>query len=196
MLNPRFKFAAILLAAGLSSRFGNGNKLLHVYKDKSLILHSLTPMLQVGFEQVIVVTGHEGKEINKLVEPYDVEVIKNENYLDGMGSSLATGIKSIDRDIDGVFICLADMPDLEADVFYRLSDVFSPQDDRTICAPVFDGQRGHPVLFACSHFSALSLLTRDQGARQLVNENSRELQEIEVSEPYIFYDIDRVDDLL
>lgn len=204
MLDDRQKFAAILLAAGQSSRFEDGAKLTHLINGKPLIAWSLAPLIESKFEQIIIVTGGHAKVINSLLTPFETQqenitTIHNETYNEGMSTSIASGMSLIKSNIEGVFICLADMPMIKVEIFTKLSNTYEEERDKqsnkTIFRPAYEGQPGHPVLFRKKHFSNLSSLDGDKGAKELIQQNKDELKLISVNSSDILIDIDKKEDL-
>jgi molybdenum cofactor cytidylyltransferase len=195
MLNPRFRFAVIVLAAGQSLRFGGVNKLLAKLQGKPLIQHCMEAVTSITPTQIVVVTGHQSKEITSLLDIESIQLVNNSHYAEGMGTSIAAGIKALDEDMDAAFICLADMPLIKPDDFFQLSQGFEPDEQHDICVPVFDGQNGHPVLFGRRYFSKLSVLKEDKGARLILAEYSDQINHISFPSKRIRTDIDRPDDI-
>lgn len=204
MLDDRQKFAAILLAAGQSSRFEDGAKLTHLINDKPLIAWTLAPLIESKFKQIIIVTGGHAKAINSILSPFktqqeNITIIHNETYKEGMGNSIASGMSLIKSNIEGVFICLADMPMIKVEIFTKLSNAYEEERDnqsnKTIFRPAYEGQPGHPVLFSKKHFPNLSSLHGDKGAKKLIQQNKDELKLISVNSSDILIDIDKKEDL-
>lgn len=218
MLNSAYQFAAIVLAAGASSRFEDGHKLFQPFSyktstgeaEKALILSSLAPVLVAGFSEVIVVTGARSIELRQVIEQEHpntdvIRFIENKNYQRGMASSIASGMSAVSSSIDGVFIFLADMPLLEGSVIEKLSIAFADEKaadsapgelHTTICRPQYKGEVGHPVLFGSGHFEALHELRGDSGAREVIAANREHLQMVEVENRSVLIDIDTRDDLI
>lgn len=195
MLNPHFRFAVIVLAAGQSLRFGGTNKLLAKLQNKPLIQHCMEVVTSITPAQIVVVTGHQSEKITPLLDKESVQLVNNSHYAEGMGTSIAAGIKALDDDINGAFICLADMPLIKPDDFFQLSQGFEPDGQHDICVPVFDGQNGHPVLFGRRYFSKLSTLKEDKGARLILAKYSDHINHISCPSKRIRIDIDRPDDI-
>ena len=216
MLNPAYQFAAILLAAGASSRFEDGHKLLQPFShktssgdaEKALILSSLAPVLLAGFAEVIVVTGARSSQLRQVIEQeYPntdvIRFIENKDYQLGMASSIASGMSAVSPSIDGVFIFLADMPLLEGEVIEKLSITFadtkaagnSGERHMAICRPHYKGEAGHPVLFGSGHFEALHHLHGDSGAKEIIAANRGHLRLVEVENRSVLVDIDTREDL-
>jgi len=195
MLNPRFKFAAILLAAGHSRRFKGHNKLLHDFKGKPLIQHAIDEIEKNQFSQMIAVLGHEAQTLKQTIKHQNFQLVENPNHLSGMGTSIATGATHLNPDIDGVFICLADMPLIQAKHFQVISQNFAPEHNQKICVPIQEGKRGHPVLFANDYFEQLSKLKNDQGARSILKEHADVTKTVTLQTNAIHYDIDETKDI-
>lgn len=187
--------AAVILAAGLSTRMGASNKLTTVYAGKPLICHTVDTLIRSAVADLIVVTGHESEAIQAVLGGREVRFVRNAEHASGMGSSIARGIAAVgDADTsthaptDAALVCLGDMPGVSVRVIDRLLAGFTAPN--SIVAPVHRGRRGHPVLFGAGHFSALRALTGHQGARSLLDGAGGELIEVETSDPGIFQDLD------
>lgn len=190
MLNVPQMFAAVVLAAGQSRRFSCGNKLLARLDGKPLICHCMETLSRLGLSEIVVVTGFEADRIEEVLSTYDVHVVKNQQFEYGMGTSLAAGVVGLSEDVGATFICLADMPAIETDVFEALTEAFLDRPKRDICVPVFKRQNGHPVLFGRRHFSRLRALKGKQGARRVVAENRQFAQYVTIGTSSIVLDCD------
>ncbi len=184
------KIAAIVLAAGTSTRMGGTNKLLTCLGDQPVLRHSVCAVLNSRARPVVVVTGHQAGAVSEVIENLQVSLVHNEKFADGMATSLAAGIAAVASDADGALICLADMPLIQADVINALIVAFAPQEGRSIVVPVHAGRRGHPVLLGRAHFDALQQLTGDRGARALIDENADQVAKVEVGDTSTFADAD------
>ena len=188
------RFGAVLLAAGLSSRFARGDKLLQSYRGHPLLHWALTNLERAHLAECVVVVGPENDEKRTLVARLPFALATNLNPAAGMGSSIAIGVAALTTALDGIFICLGDMPDVEPATFVQLVESFAIAEGAAIVAPVYRGRRGHPVLFAPAYREALCALTGDQGARAVVDSAST-LVTIEVDTPGVLRDIDTVADM-
>ena len=166
-----FRIAALVLAAGRSSRMGS-NKLLEAVGGQPMIRHAVTAAIASGAAPVIVVTGNEGTKVRAALGDFPaVRFAENPDYSNGLSTSLICGMNALPADCDGVLVLLGDMPGVDAGLVSRLIAAFDPGAGRTIIAPVHDGQRGNPVLWGRAHFKALLGLTGDTGARGLLEAN-------------------------
>ena len=109
---------AILLAAGQSKRLKSKNKLIKLYKKKPLINHSLKALHKSKVNKVIIVLGHQHKEVKKIIKKNKKNIfIYNKNYKKGMASSIKAGLKKVTRNDKGFIIVQSDMP------FIKKSDI-------------------------------------------------------------------------
>lgn len=130
----------VLLAAGLSSRMGR-NKLLLPYNGKTIIENTLLSILPLS-KKVIVVTGNEREKIEKLLMPYDVEFVFNENYEKGQRGSTMRGLEHVGD--DDFAILPSDLPLLSSE---DASSLFDALNDFSIVRPVYNSIPGHPVCY-------------------------------------------------
>jgi len=182
--------AAVVLAAGRSSRMEGRNKLLEEFKDKPLVRSAVEAALGSHASPVIVVTGKDADAIRQALRGLDVRFVHNAEYAEGLSSSLKAGIRSVPEASAGAIICLGDMPKVSSALIDRLISGFAPERGAMIVAPVKDGQRGNPVLWARRFFPELMKLEGDMGARKLANFYDEGLREIEVADDGAFADID------
>jgi molybdenum cofactor cytidylyltransferase len=182
--------AAIILAAGRSTRMGGPNKLLAELGGKSLVRIVTEQALASKAREVIVVTGHQGDQIEKALQGLKVKFVRNPGFAEGLSSSVKTGIAAVSADADGAVICLGDMPLISADLIDRLIEAFAPDRGNLIAVPVSAGRRGNPVLWSRRFFSELMTLDGDIGARHLIEKHSEAVAEIPVEGHGAFLDID------
>jgi molybdenum cofactor cytidylyltransferase len=187
------KIAAIVLAAGRSSRMGARNKLLEPIAGKSMIALVAETALQSGAASVVVVTGFEAPRIEAEMTGLDVVVAHNAAFDQGLSSSLKAGLSALPPDCDGALILLGDMPTVDASVTGALITAFTGRD--AICVPVHRGRRGNPLLWGRSYFAEMMQLTGDFGAKSLITLHADRVTEVEVGSESIFADIDTPADL-
>jgi len=200
-LPEKNNIAAIVLAAGASSRFGT-NKLLHPLTlggvTKPLIAHSLMPWLEV-FEQVTIVVG---KDSNQFCNDVDTALgklsasainwIACEDSASGMSASLACGVRA-NINAAGWLIGLSDMPKLPS---AAISGVFNAiLEGASLAAPFCNDERGHPVGFSSYYKEDLLVLQGDTGAKQIIKRDKASLIKVNVEDNGIFVDVDTLTDL-
>ncbi len=183
--------AAIVLAAGRSSRFGSTNKLLVRGLDgRAMIARTVDNVLASRARPVVVVTGHAAKEVAQALAGRDVLVVHNPDHATGLARSIRTGIDALGEGVDGALIVLGDMPLVRPEVIDRLIDAFDGEAGREIVVPAHRGVRGNPVLFGARFFPALRALAGDVGARGLLAAHAAAVHEVAVEDDGILRDFD------
>jgi CTP:molybdopterin cytidylyltransferase MocA/xanthine/CO dehydrogenase XdhC/CoxF family maturation factor len=190
----RLRVAAILLAAGRSTRMGT-NKLALPFKGKPLVRHAADAALAAGLDPVIVVTGHECETVRQALAGMPVHFVHNARYADGLSTSLQAGIRTVPSDRDGALVLLGDMPAITSQLIKRLVSAFEPAEGRAICVATADGARGHPVLWDRRFFSEMETLTGDAGAKGLMATHAELICEIPSGSDAPLVDIDTPDAL-
>ncbi len=163
------KLGAVVLAAGSSKRFGPRNKLLHAVEGVPLLCRVLDAFEGIGLEGLVVVTGHESERVDKLLGARGIRSVFNPNYKEGVGTSLASGVQSLQgMGLEGVLVGLGDLPGLKREHVASVRAAFMQAGGNAIVQPCFDGKRGHPVCFPARCFDPLLALKGDKGARELI----------------------------
>ncbi|MFC7396589.1 NTP transferase domain-containing protein [Chelatococcus sp. GCM10030263] len=180
--------AAIVLAAGRSTRMGGPNKLLLPLAGKPVVAHAVEAGLASKATPVIVVTGHQADAVTEVLAGYDVRAVDNPDYATGLASSLKAGIRAVSDDADGALVVLGDMPAVTPDLLDRLIETFEARPDATAAVPVRKGQRGNPVLLGRALFPAVLKLAADEGARRIIKGEG--VVEIPVEDEAIAADVD------
>ena len=181
--------AAIVLAAGRSSRMGDENKLLLDYKGEPMIRHAVRAAVESKASPVIVVTGHESDSVKAALEGFDAVFIHNGAYPDGMATSLVAGLNAVKETASGVLVHLGDMPLVTADGMNAMVDALDEDAERLIITRSAGGRRGNPVIFHRRFFPELLALTGDEGGRQIIAKHGDLVFEIPASDDALF-DVD------
>jgi molybdenum cofactor cytidylyltransferase len=182
--------AAIVLAAGRSTRMGGPNKLLAELDGKKLVRIATEQALASKASEVIVVTGHQADLVEQALAGLKVKFVRNPDFAGGLAGSLKAGISAVPERNDGAVICLGDMPLIDADLIDRMIDSFAPDRGNLIVVPVSEGRRGNPVLWSRRFFSELMTLDGDIGARHLIAKHAEVVAEVPVDGESAFLDID------
>ncbi|MGN6309061.1 MAG: NTP transferase domain-containing protein [Xanthobacteraceae bacterium] len=184
------KIAAVVLAAGRSTRMGGPNKMLAELGGKPLVRMVTEQALASKASPVIVVTGHQADEVEKALKGLDVTFVRNPDFASGLASSVKTGISAVPVEAAGAMVCLGDMPLIDARLIDKLIGAFSPERGSLIVVPTCDGRRGNPVLWSRRFFGELTGLSGDIGGRHLVDHHSEAVVEVPVDGDGAFLDID------
>ena len=176
----------ILLAAGQGTRFGS-NKLLQPLADGTPMAVASARTLHTVLAHCIAVVNDAQGCVARLLAEAGLQVIANPHAPDGMGTSIACGVAA-SPNAGGWVIALADMPNIPARVIQSVADGLAHGAD--LIAPVYGGQRGHPVGFARRHAPALRALHSDRGARDIIAAHRDTLELIDTQDSGVILDID------
>ncbi len=182
--------AAVILAAGRSTRMGGPNKLLAELNGKTLVRIVTEQALASRAQGVIVVTGHQAEQVEKALADLKVKFVRNPDFAEGLASSVKAGVAAVPPNADAAVICLGDMPLISSDLIDRLIEAFTPDRGNLIAVPVSDNRRGNPVLWSRRFFNELMTLDGDIGARHLIARHSEAVAEVPVEGFGAFLDID------
>ena len=183
---------AIVLMAGSSHRMPSENKLLLKIGGQSIAAKTVGNLSKAGFFPIVIVTGHEADRIEEVLQDYSVIFIHNEEFQEGMGSSIRKGMNGTEG-WDGALIAMGDMPFVSIQTLVQIRVAFE-QNPNSIIAPIFGERRGQPVLFSAQFFEALRQCSGDIGGRNIIKKNRDNLQLITVDQEAIFWDIDTPED--
>ena len=187
---PRLaRIAAIVLAAGLSSRMGS-NKLLVPLSGKPMVRHVVEAATGSAAEKVIVVTGNAADEVRRAISPLTPDFAENREYSNGLSTSLKCGLAHVPEGYDGAIIMLGDMPGVTSELLDKLIAAFDPSEGRAICVATHHGRRGNPVLWAHRFFDEIMALEGDVGARHLIAQNAELVCDVEAEDDGPLTDID------
>jgi molybdenum cofactor cytidylyltransferase len=184
------RIAAVVLAAGRSTRMGAVNKLIAEIGGKSLVRIAAEQALASQASPVIVVTGHQRDKVEAALAGLNVRFVHNPDYGEGLGTSLRTGIAAVPPDADGAVICLGDMPQVDAGLIDKLIGAFDPERGALVVVPTIEGRRGNPVVWARRFFPDLMAITGDVGARHLIGSVPEAVAEVPVAGDAALADID------
>lgn len=169
-------------------------KQLLEFGGRPLLQHVLEPLRHSMVEDIVLVLGKDYREIKEKFDLKDIKVIENKSFKKGMSTSLKVGVRALDKDCDAFLVFLADQPFLKAALVNDIINAYN-KGRGLIVVPKHGGRRGNPVLFDFSLASKLLSITGDRGARGVVREEKRNVYELEVDDPSVFFDIDTPKDL-
>ncbi|MGI6657569.1 MAG: DVU_1551 family NTP transferase [Desulfobulbus sp.] len=191
--------AALILAAGFSSRMGTLKPLLAVSGRKTALERSIGLFRSCGVGPVLVVTGHEAEAIGRVATRAGAQPIFNPDYATGMYSSILAGMRALPTDCAAFFLLPADIALIRAGTIRLLAESFTRQPAQ-ILYPVFAGRRGHPPLLAAA--LARQVLGRTdpppEGLRSILADieitQPEQVREVVVADTHIHLDMDTPDD--
>lgn len=182
------KTAILILAAGESKRLGKPKQLLP-YKKTTLLSHTIEQLKPIENSQIFVVVGAFFQEVFQSIRGQSVTVLKNQQWENGMGSSLSKGIEFIKKKdlYDRVLVTLSDLP-LTTTSHYQELISLSISSRKRIILTDYKGISGVPAVFDKSLFNELSLLNSDEGAKPVISKYKKEVLKLISKTPY--FDID------
>jgi molybdenum cofactor cytidylyltransferase len=195
------KVAAVVLAAGRSSRFraaggAEETKLVATLGGKPVVRHVVEAALTSRARPVIVVVGHARGAVEAALADCPTTIVFNPDHAAGLASSLRTGLTAVPTDVGGALMLLGDMPRVEATLIDALIDAFETWPNARAVAPVHGGRRGNPVLLSRTLFERAGALEGDEGARRLLATLPEgDIVEIAAAGTGVAFDVDTPSDL-
>ncbi len=189
--------AGIILAAGMSTRFGKPKQLLRL-KNKYLIEWVLNAALNSHLESIILVLGYNNRKIlealgEKACHP-SLQVAINDKFSEGLSQSLLAGLSTAQKTFPSVMFLLGDQPMVDSRMINHLLDKFW-KSDKDICVPTFQEKRGNPVIFSQNFYNQLQSIKGDIGARNIIKKHPEYVLYVKIDNPLYFSDIDTEKDV-
>lgn len=187
------KICALILAAGSSSRLGRPKQLVKAH-GKTLLERAAESAIEAGLEPVHVVLGACFDQINTSIAHLGVHICKNEQWQEGIGSSISAGMNSVtaEKEYEGVLTMLCDQLHVNSAHLKTLINAFL-KEEKGIIATEYANQPGVPALFSRKYFSLLQKLKGDEGAKKIIRRNPEDVHSILFEEA--IRDIDTQEDL-
>ena len=187
---PGPRIGVLLLAAGQSRRMGGPNKLLAEIDGVPMVARVAQRLLASRSRPIIAVLGNQADAVDAALGKLPVERVRNPDFAAGLSTSLKRGIATLPPELDGVIVCLGDMPLISGRHLDRLIAAFNPLEGRTIIVPTRRGKRGNPVLWSKRFFAQMTELAGDVGAKHLIGEHADLVAEVEMDDDAVLVDID------
>ncbi len=180
--------AAVVLAAGKSSRMGTNKLLLKV--DGKTVLDRLLDALTQSVDTIVIVTGYDPDPIKKIAEAHRIRSIHNPDFESGMTNSFKVGLNVVKGD-DAVFLVLGDQLGLRSELLKMMLATLEDLPGTLIVSPVHNGRRGHPVLFNAQLFD--EILSHTGTLKEVVDGHAEAHSMVEGGE-WSTYDFDTPED--
>lgn len=190
MSSKPLKIAIVVLAAGESKRMGKPKQNL-VWKNTTLLGHTIKVALSVQSKDVFVVLGAHYQEIIRVHKDYPVQFLENKNWRNDLGSSISFATQQIQTTgYDGVLFILADQPQVNVAYLKELIHKFEVGKSQII-ATKYEQTNGIPVLFDACYFDEL-IANTNEGAKSVIKKHGISTLSVQPNTP--FKDIDTLGD--
>ncbi len=186
-----------ILAAGMSKRMGNQNKLLKKINNNTILNQTLNNHIESKINNINLILGHQKNIVLEYVDQNKVFIIENNNFKSGMLSSILKIDENISDDTKGVLISLADMPLVTSEDINKLINIFNENNQKIICIPEYKGKLGNPILLPKEIYKDLiknkSKLSNDKGLKKLILDKKYDYIRVSLSEG-VTKDFDTIED--
>jgi len=166
----------IILAAGASTRMGTPKQLL-LYQERSFVRHIAEVAIASVCQPIAVVLGANAKRIKPEITHLPVHVVENQQWAEGMSSSLRVGLKAlltVTQNLEAVAIALCDQPFVSSPMLDQIVEAYHFT-GKAIIASEYAGTLGVPALFSHTLFSELLALKNTEGAKQIIKKHIQEV---------------------
>jgi molybdenum cofactor cytidylyltransferase len=185
---------AIVLAAGMSTRMGT-QKLLLPFSGMTIIEKVVENIVNSGIEHILVVLGANRDEMEEVLEFWPVQTIWNENFREGMHTSVIAGVNALPEGAKAVAFFLGDQPLISPEAVRKVVEAWQ-NSGKGIVLPIYDGKRGHPALYDRSLRNEILDLDPSVGLRSVAQKFQDKIVEVETGCPGILKDIDTREEYL
>lgn len=182
--------SVIILAAGEARRMGKLKQLMPLGQG-TILEQTINNFLNSEVNEVIVVLGYRAEDITNLIANRPVTVAINKAYRQGMSTSILTGLRLISDKVEGIMLALADQPFINRQTINCLIEAFGTH-NKGIVIPLYQGRRGHPVIFAAKYRQELLALKGDIGGRQIIARHPDDILEVVTDCGSVIIDIDNM----
>ena len=191
------KIDCFILAAGMSKRMGDENKLLKKINNNTILNQTLMNHIESKVNSINLILGHQKDIVLKYIDQNNIFIIENNNYKSGMLSSILKINENISDETIGILISLADMPFVTSDDINKLIKIFNENNQKTICIPENKGKLGNPILLPKEIYkdliSDISKLSSDKGLKKLILDKKYDYIKVSLSEG-VTKDFDTLED--
>lgn len=186
------EFAALIPAAGYSSRMGDFKPLLSL--PSSLVIEKAVQiLLEAGVNDIRVICGYKADLLSPIVEKIGVRTVFNPFFAQGMYSSIQKGVKTMESDIQAFFLLPADYVLVNPTTIKKLMQAYNAEYHRVVY-PLYQGRRGHPPLISMRLKPMILERNPARGLRELLGEHNDSALDVETDDPGILMDMDTKED--
>ncbi len=179
---------AIVLAAGQSKRMGV-QKLLLPFGGKTVIAHIVEQLTASSVDEVHVVVGCHGKQVSEGLSGRPVSIVNNSSYKSGMLSSVRCGLRAVSQQCRAVLVALGDQPSVTTKLIDQMLQKYDST-EKQILVPLYNGKRGHPVIFSAAYCDEILTHYDSVGLRGLLYAHEEDIFELPVETSGVLSDMD------
>jgi molybdenum cofactor cytidylyltransferase len=185
--------AAVLLAAGESTRMGRPKALLP-WQSLTLLESQLRSLQQAGIKDIVLVTGHRAAELKRIASKHkNVCTVYNPDYRQGKTTSIKAGIRALPGSPHSILILAVDQPRSASTIRALIEAHNKP--NALISYPSYKGKGGHPILFSATLLHELLEITEEtQGLKAVIRRHSQQVQKVELDASEVLLDINTPED--
>ena len=195
----QIRVGAVLLAAGEGSRMGNIPKCLIQLDGLTLLQRQLIALTEAGVDEVVVVSGHHHlaveRELAALKSLNPMRVIRNAHANEGQARSVRLGIETLGSDFDAVIMALSDQPFIDSHDIKALIATFKKRTTGEIILPMFDGQRGNPIMLSGSVMKTILASGAKMVCRNFMDQHPELVHQWQTQNDHYLVDVDTPEDL-
>ena len=190
------RIAAVLLAGGESRRMGGLDKRRLEIDGVPLVQRWQRLLAQAGIDAVVVVIGHDAPRIEALLASQPVRRVIHADWARGQQGSVMAGLAALPVDATAAMILLCDLALIDASDLRWVSDAFARRPvGCEMILPVFEGQRGHPVVVSRAVVDAVLAAADDAGLRAYIDAHPHQVQRVAAPNDHFIVDVDTPEDL-
>lgn len=186
------EFWAIILAAGESKRMGFP-KMLLPFNGRTMIENVIANVTESKVDKIMVVLGASRDALVEKIRELDVWNCYNDNYMQGMLSSVQCGFRNLPTDYKAALVFQGDQPLITPNAINTVIEAYSST-GKGIVIPVYNTKHGHPLLIGVKYKDEIEKLTPDSGLHSLASKFPDDVMEVETGEPGILRDFDTYDE--
>jgi CTP:molybdopterin cytidylyltransferase MocA len=194
-LYPRLHIGAVLLAAGEGRRMGGVAKPLIRLQGVPLISRKLVALSGASVDEVVVVTGYAGDEVEQQVQSFPVTVVHDPSHAEGQEGSVRLGLAALSGEFDAVFVMPSDQPLIESDDLVELIGAFKKRSTGHVVIPFVNGQRGNPILLDEVALAEILASDTNLACRHLIDNHPELVHIHDTGNTHFITDLDTPGDL-
>jgi len=185
------KSAAIILAAGYSSRMGQAKPTV-LLEGRPMLLHAAKTFTDAGIDHIVVVTGFEAEKVDRLAREHGLHPVYNSRFGEGMFSSVLAGLGAVPPDFDAAFVLPVDIPFVSPSTVHAIRLAMGAQ---PIVVPRHRDRSGHPPLLHRAIFDSVGGWPGPDGLGGFLKSRESEVGYVDVDDCFVLRDIDSKADL-